>query len=148
MESQDAGVVTMPELVVVKLKPAVYFREFPFGIGTDPSMREFMAEGPWTNQDKILEYLRSGHVLALTMGADLTDWFDRPHKANPVINGQAEGGTTPLSDGEWFWYASVIHFVERYNVRLSEEFTQHAAKQQWRVSDELDKNCRYVWSYC
>jgi hypothetical protein len=137
----------MAELIVVKLKPVVHFQEYPFGIATDPSMRDFMAERPWMNQDKVLEYLRSGHVLALTMGADLTDWCDRPHKANPVINGQTEGGTMALTDGEWFWYAGLIHYVERYNLRLPEEFTQHASEKHWRVSEELEKNCRYVWSY-
>jgi hypothetical protein len=61
----------MRDLVAVKLKPVVHFREFPFGISTDPRMTEFMAERPGANQDKVLEYLRSGHVLALTRGADL-----------------------------------------------------------------------------
>jgi hypothetical protein len=137
----------MAELTVVKLKPVVHFREFPFGTVTDPSMREFMSVQPWPNQDNVLEYLRSGHLLALTMGADLTDWFAPLRKANPVIRGQGEGGTTPLGDDVWFWYAGLIYFVEQYNVRLPEEFIQHAAAQGWRVSRPLDKNCRYVFSY-
>jgi len=137
----------MTELTVVKLKPAVHFREFPFGTITDPSMREFMEDSPWKDQDKVLQYLRSGHILAVTMGADLPDWFDRSQRANPIINGQVEGGATPMGDGVWFWYAGLIYFVEKYNVRLPEEFIQHAAEQNWRVSQPLDANCRYVFSY-
>ena len=137
----------MAELTVVTLKPVVHFREFPFGTITDPSMREFMSEHPWPNQDRLLEYLRSGHVLAITMGDNLTDWFDPPRKANPVINGQVEGGATPLGDGVWFWYAGLIYFVETYNVRLPEEFIQHAAVQGWRVKHPLDRNSRYIYSY-
>jgi hypothetical protein len=137
----------MAELTVVNLKPAVHFREFPFGTITDPSMREFMSDKPWPDQDKMLEYLRSGHILALPMGASLTDWFDRPRKANPIINGQVEGGTTPMGDGVWFWCAGLIYFVEKYNVRLPQEFVQHAAEQGWRVTRPLDKDSRYTYSY-
>jgi hypothetical protein len=137
----------MVELALVRLKPVVHFREFPFGIITDPSMIEFMGDHPWKDQDKVLDYLRSGHILANTMGADLTDWFDRSQRANPLVHGQVEGGTTPMGDGEWFWYAGLIYFVEKYNVRLPEEFIQHAAEENWHVSRPLDRNCRYLFSY-
>jgi hypothetical protein len=131
----------------IRLRPIVRFREFPFGTAGDPSMREFMADKPWSDQDKLLQYLRSGHVLGLTMGADLIDWFDRPHKANPVIDGRIEGGTTPLTDGVWFWYAGLIHFIERYNVRVPDEFVQHAARQDWRAGKNLTQAGRYEYSY-
>jgi hypothetical protein len=137
----------MAEQRTIDLKPVVRFREFPFGTGNDPSMRESMSEQPWPDQERVLEYLRSGRVLALTMGADLTDWFDRPARANPVIDGQVEGGTTPMSDGVWFWYAGLIHFVEKYNVRLPEEFVRHAAGQGWRMNQPLEQGRRYRYSY-
>ena len=67
----------------VKLTPVVRYREFPFGTimiehyaGSSP--------GSLAEPEKLLDYLRSGHVLGLTMGADLTDWLDRSHKANPL----------------------------------------------------------------
>jgi hypothetical protein len=85
--------------VVVKLRPVVRFREFPFGTREDVSMRAFMAPWPWEDQDKALAYLRSGKILAYPMGADLVDWFDRPNRANPTIDSQCVGGTTPLTDG-------------------------------------------------
>jgi hypothetical protein len=132
---------------IVKLKPVVRFREFPFGTVADPSMREFIAERPWSNQDKALEYLRSGRVVSLVMGADLTDCLDRPHKANPLINGRREGGVTPLTDSVWFWPAGLIHFIEKYNLRLPQEFLEHAARQNWRINVDLDPHCRYDWSY-
>ncbi len=137
----------MTEATVVKLKPVVHFREFPFGIISDPSMREAMSERPWPNQDRVLKYLRSGQILAITMGANLTDWFDRPGKANPIIHGQVCGGTTPMGDGVWFWYAGLIYFIEKYNVRLPEEFIQHAANQGWEVRYTLDGSTRYIYSY-
>jgi hypothetical protein len=135
---------TMP---TVMLKPVVRFREFPFGTASDPSMREFLANAPWENQHKVLDYLRSGMVLGVTMGANLTDWFDRPNKANPVINGQREGGTTEMTDGVWLWYAGLIHFIEKYNVRVPEEFVRHAAAQGWRVNKDCIQPARFDCSY-
>ena len=132
---------------VVQLKPVVRFREFPFGTVADPSMRDFIGDEPWPMQDKVLEYLRSGRVAALVMGGDLTDWFDRPNKANPLINGRREGGVTPLTDGVWFWPAGLIHFIEKYNVRVPHEFVERAAQHGWRVSTDAIPRPRYDFSY-
>ena len=131
----------------IKLKPVVRFREFPFGIATDPSMREWLAPEPWKDQDQVLNYLRSGLILAYPMGADLPDWFDRPNRANPLIEERRLGGTTPLTDGEWFWYAGLIYFIEKYNVRVPSEFMDHAAARGWLVNREAVPHCRYDFSY-
>ena len=97
-------------------------------------MREYMAVEPWENQENVLYYLRSGLILAYPMGADLLDWFARPNRANPVIDGGQLGGVTPLTDGEWFWPAGLVHFIEKYNVRVSETFVAHAARNRWQVN--------------
>src|SRR5438128_3298470 len=91
-DRQRLGGQAMPVIPAVRLKPVVRFREFPFGTASDPSMREFMAPEPREDQTKVLAYLRSGVILGVTMGADLTDRFDYPNKANPIIDGRAEGG--------------------------------------------------------
>jgi hypothetical protein len=129
--------------VVVKLKPVARFREFPFGTANDPSMRDSTAAEPWEDQDKVLGYLRSGAIVAHPMGADLTDWFDRPSRANPVIDGKPLGGVTPLTDGEWFWPAGLIHFIEKYNVRVPREFVEHAARRGWTVRADDVPRCHY-----
>lgn len=131
----------------VLLKPVVRFREFPFGTATDRSMREVMTTQPQEHQAQLLEYLRSGLILGVTMGADLTDWFDPPQKANPVVEGRCIGGTTEMTDGVWFWYAGLIYFVGKYNVRLPEDFVQHAARQGWRVNKDRIPQYRYEYSY-
>src|SRR5262245_43193301 len=132
---------------VVMLKPVVRFREFPFGTAADPSMRESMSDRPWEYQARVLEYLRSGLVLGVTMGADLTDWFDPPARANPLIDGERRGGVTEMTDGVWFWYAGLIHFVEKYNVRVPAAFVEHAARHGWRVDREAIPVARYEFSY-
>jgi hypothetical protein len=132
---------------LIKLKPIVHFREFPFGTIKDPSMREFMAPQPWENQSKVVEYLRSGVILGIPMGASLSDWFDPADQANPTIEGRREGGVTPLTDGVWFWPAGLIHFIEKYNVALPEEFVHHAAQNGWRVDKETVSQGMYDYDY-
>jgi hypothetical protein len=129
------------------LKPVVRFREFPFGTIKDVSMRGFMAAEPWENQDRVVAYLRSGVILAYPMGADLMDWFDKPNRANPLIDGKQLGGATPLTDGEWWWPAGLIHFIQKYNVRVPAEFIEHAAQQNWRVDQNAVSRCHYDFSY-
>jgi hypothetical protein len=110
-------------------------------------MQEFMAPSPWEQQDKVVEYLRSGYVLGIPMGADLPDWFDRSDKANPLIEGRREGGVTPMTDGVWYWPAGLIHFIEKYNVRVPQEFIEHAAKNNWRVNKRLVAQSTYDYDY-
>ncbi|MGL4550314.1 MAG: hypothetical protein ACRC33_03930, partial [Gemmataceae bacterium] len=100
----------------VLLKPVVRFREFPFGTASDPSLRDAVRDRPGEHQDDLLAYLRSGLVLGVTMGADLTDWLDPPRSANPQIDGRPRGGLTEMTDGVFLWHAGLIHFVERYNL--------------------------------
>lgn len=128
-------------------KPVARFREFPFGTANDPSMRDAMTSLPWPGQAEVLDYLRSGLILGVTMGADLTDWFDPAHKANVLIDGRPVGGTTEMTDGTWFWYAGLIHFIEKYNVRVPGAFVQHAAGRGWLVNKEAIAACRYECSY-
>src|SRR5258708_39983959 len=87
---------------VVKLKPVARFREFPFGTRSDPSIRDFMAERPWSNQDKVVEYLRSGLIFGIAMGG-VTDTFDRSSHAHAVIDGRSFSGLEDMTDGEWYW---------------------------------------------
>ncbi len=131
----------------IKLKPVVRFREFPFGTVSDPSMREFMAAAPWNEQDRVLEYQRSGRLVAYPTGADLTDWFDRPNNANPSIEGRPVGGVTPMTDGVWYWPAGLIHFIEVYNVTLPREFVDQARRNNWRVEKERVAESSYDFEF-
>lgn len=131
----------------VNLKPVVRFREFPFGTADDPSLREFLASEPWENQAEVVAYLKSGLVLAYPMGADLADCVDRDRRANPLVEGRRLGGATPLTDGEWFWHAGLIHYIENYNVRVPQVFVEHAARNGWRVNKDAIPLCPYDFSY-
>jgi hypothetical protein len=109
--------VRLAEEVAVKLKAVVRFREFPFGTREDPPMQESI------------------------------DCFDRTNRANPLIDGKIVGGTTVMTDGEWFWYAGLIHFIEEYNVRVSPESVEHAARRNWVVDRDRIPQRAYDFSY-
>ncbi len=110
-------------------------------------MRDFLADSPWPYQEQVLQYLRSGLVLGVTMGADLPDWLDRSRKANPIIDGRPEGGTTEMTDATWFWYAGLIWFIEHYNLRVNDEFIRHAANNHWQVDRDRIPRTLYDCSY-
>lgn len=132
---------------VVKLTPVVRFREFPFGALGDPSMRGYTQPTRWTNQEEVLSYLRSGHILAVTMGATLIDCLDSARQVDVVIDGSPVGGATPMTDGDWFWYSGLIYFVQRYNLLLPTRFVESARAKNWKVDAELVQNCDYDYSY-
>ncbi|MGW4996396.1 hypothetical protein ACWEP8_01925 [Streptomyces hydrogenans] len=41
------------------------------------------------------------------------------------------GGLSLLTDGQWFWYSDLAHYVERYHVTLDPRFVQHARSANW-----------------
>ncbi|MET9516027.1 hypothetical protein [Streptomyces sp. NPDC002994] len=68
------------------------------------------------------QYLRAGTVLAAT-GARL---YDVLSPGRELI-----GGLRLLTDGQWFWYSDLAHYVERYHVAVNEQFLQHARRRNW-----------------
>jgi hypothetical protein len=134
-------------LPTVRLRLVVRFREFPFGTVGDPSLCEFVSERPWQDQENVLSYLRSGYVFAIPIGGGARDHIDPSQRANPVVDGRGLAGCTEMTDGEWFWYAALIHYVERYNLRLPEEFVECARRHGWRVHKDGLPPARYEWSY-
>jgi len=124
----------MNTVPIVRLRPVVRFREFPLGTIHDPSLRPFMADTPWPDQENVLDYLRSGFIYGLAMGGAGRDQIDRSGFANPMIEGRGVSGASELTDGEWYWPAALIYYVEKHNVRLPDEFMAHAARHGWRVN--------------
>ena len=128
------------------LRPVVRFREFPLGTIHDPSMTGHLSDHPCPDQDKMLVYLRSGSIFSIPMGGAV-DSLDRANRANPMIDGRFVSGLTEMTDGEWYWPAALIHYVETYNLTLPTEFVEHAAHHGWRVKKEALCPARYEFSY-
>lgn len=135
-------------LPIMSLKPVVRYCEFPFGMQGDPSMREFIADHPREYQMEILRYLRSGLIFAFPMGGNTRDIFDRSTYAITIIDGKPEVCAVELTDGEWFWYAGLIYYVEKYNVKLPDEFIERAKRHGWMVDRSAIPQANFEPDYC
>lgn len=40
------------------------------------------------------------------------------------------------ADGTWAWYGDLAYYVEKYHVRLPNEFIEHMKMNNWMVSPE------------
>lgn len=77
-------------------------------------------------REALSHYLRSGNVAARYVGYS---WcrFD-------CGIAESEMGSAELSDGVWIWPEGLAHYVARHDVRLPEEFVEHAHANEFRIS--------------
>ncbi|MFD4127167.1 hypothetical protein ACFXKK_10470 [Streptomyces globisporus] len=100
------------------------FRDLEHGSPDGPSLRSAVgAEAP-SNAVELVKYLLSGALLAATT----TLVHDVLTPDNSVI-----GGLHLLTDGHWFWYSDLAHYVEHYHVALDPQFIAHAQASGWTV---------------
>ncbi|GAA3835875.1 hypothetical protein ACFS5L_42105 [Streptomyces phyllanthi] len=105
------------------------FRELGHGRPDGPSLRDSVrAEGEAYERD-LVRYLRAGSVLAATTS-----------RVHDILSPTKEliDGLRLLTDGEWFWYTDLAHYVGRYHVPVDVRFVDHARRRGWvppRLSD-------------
>ncbi|MFJ8871342.1 hypothetical protein ACIRD6_37045 [Streptomyces sp. NPDC102473] len=98
------------------------FRELEHGNPDGPSLPAVVrSEGDPHEQD-LVRYLRAGSVIAAT-GSAVYDFLS---PTNEFID-----GLRLLTDGEWFWYTDLAHYVERYHVPVTDRFVHHARLRGW-----------------
>lgn len=100
------------------------FRELEQGDPDGPSLVSAVGAEASANARELVEYLRSGALLAAT--ATLVHDVLSPDNA-PI------GGLHLLTDGQWLWYSDLAHYVEHYNVALEPQFIAHAHANGWVV---------------
>lgn len=80
-----------------------------------PSMADNFASSPYPEKDAILAYLRSGSLEAIA-GNQSTD----------VFTGESTGIPGSVrSDGTYRWGGDLAYYVDKYNLRLPDEFVNH-----------------------
>ena len=92
----------------------ITFREFCKD-NEDPSIHDYMEKSPYPNQEKIANFLRNGKVEIARMSRD-----------RDIFSGERipyEAGV--MSDGDYFWPNILAWYVEKYNLRMPEEFEQY-----------------------
>lgn len=94
-----------------------FFDEIPDATFTDSVAREsihdWLGESVSYPRDRVLRYLDSGHPVVERMSS-------APDVLDETIT--IRGGESTLTDGEWVWRWDLTHYVDRYPLRLPEEF--------------------------
>ncbi|MFK0288435.1 hypothetical protein ACIQVL_49370 [Streptomyces sp. NPDC090499] len=98
------------------------FRELEHGRTDGPSLRDCVQREGAPYEADLVRYLRAGSVLAATTS-----------RVHDVLSARSDliGSLHLLTDGEWFWYTDLAHYVERYHVLLDARFIDHARGRGW-----------------
>ncbi len=83
-----------------------------------------MQASPHSSESRILKYLQTGNEAGAVMVIEHDVLVDPPECLGEVLL---------LSDGEWVWPRSLIHYVQRYHIRLPQEFLDTMAANGWGV---------------
>lgn len=110
------------------------FQELEHGRTDGPSLRDCRRREGEAYEADLVRYLRAGSVLAATTSGV----HDVLSPSNELI-----GGLHLLTDGEWFWYTDLAHYVEHYHVPLEARFVDHARGRGWTPAQLSD--AELVW---
>ena len=106
----------------MELKTVGYYREMPLGLEQNPSIKEFInLENP-DQVEAICQYLRNGTLLIASFGLT-TDVID-PEKG-------ISGTPSAYTDGTWVWPGDLVYYVEKYLLKLPEDFIQTMEENHW-----------------
>lgn len=98
------------------MKQIGMFREL-FG-DAFPKLGQMVTAVPIEGKDKVLNYLKSGSVIAVAPGIP-----------KDVLTGQKiPGDMTLQSDGEFEWRSEIAYYFDKYNLKLPDEFIEIAIK--------------------
>ena len=80
-----------------------------------PTIKSLISKEPIGNKKKILEYLRNGRITAAAAGT-----------ANDIITGKTiDEPFCMFTDGVYAWRSDTIYYVDKYNLKLEDEFINH-----------------------
>jgi hypothetical protein len=111
-----------------------YFREMggnPVQQRQRPSITEYVGESAQQNEDRAVAYLRGAPVIAARSGL-VFDVLD-PSSQVPMC-------VATCTDGVYIWNSTLAHYVEKYHVRLPEDFFRHMESVNWQppTKEQID----------
>jgi hypothetical protein len=95
-----------------------FFKELPYGRSGE-SIEEWLLpknREPSYDRETLLAYLKTGEPRLVAAGVE-TDVLSKEKK---II-----GPMRILSDGKWHWPASLVYYLENYNLQLPQEFISY-----------------------
>ena len=80
-----------------------------------PSLREHTQNVPYKSKDAVLKHLRNGNVHMVTAS-----------KVVDAFSGEATNlELVFMNDGKYSWSSKVAYYVDKYNLKLPEDFERH-----------------------
>ena len=117
----------------MKLNRIGFFRELAHGDKTAESLVELLGDAPRHDEQKICEYLKNGILLIASPGvvSDVLD-VDKRYIGSPSI----------YTDGIWAWPEVLEYYVQKYHVRLKNNFIKHIESNNYNnpTEDSVDLN--------
>lgn len=80
-----------------------------------PSIHHYLENEPYPDQDKIIQFLKNGKIEFAQMSRS-RDIFTGERIPYEVLG---------MSDGDYFWSNTLAWYVEKYNLRMPEEFERY-----------------------
>lgn len=93
-------------------------------------LESLRSNSPQENEAMILKYLQSGTQVVAVAGL-ATDLLS--------LGGDIIGPPNEFSDGVWSWTSDVIYYVERYHIRLADDFIAHMKRNNWIPTPIVNK---------
>lgn len=94
------------------------YEEFSPNMGFQ-SITESLDTEPYDGKKEILEYLRKGNIHMVT-ATRIKDIFTDKQTNEKLVY---------MDDGKYSWTSRVIYYVDKYNLRLPNDFEQHVLGQ-------------------
>lgn len=90
------------------------YDEFVPGMGF-PSIKDHIQKEPYKSKAAILKYLQSGKVHMVTAS-----------KVIDIFSGATTNiELTHMNDGKYSWNSRIPYYVDKYNLRLPQDFENH-----------------------
>jgi hypothetical protein len=93
----------------------------------------YLVDEAWETADRgrIVQYLRDGIEQSVYLGYSYCRFAGGPPRE--------QMGCSDLTDGAWVWPEGLWHYVERYAVRLPNEFVDHMRGNNFRIPAGLNQ---------
>lgn len=98
------------------MKTLFIFSEF--GVPNACSITKFFSETPYEHKNAVVSYMKTRGTVKCVCGL-----------ANDVVSGEAIGTRTIIHDGEYSWTNDLIYYVEKYNLKLPDDFIRYVLSQ-------------------
>lgn len=84
-----------------------------------PSMKDYFQKEPYPDKDKIVAYMKKGRKTYCATS------YARDCYTGDRIPGEHCG----MTDGEYSWNNELIYYVEKYNLKLDDDFEKKVLRQ-------------------